>query len=119
MAIVVPNGPNKGETELLDKMLKKSDEDFTLKLFKNNIEPSRSTVLGDLIEANFTNYVAKSLTRAKWNNAIKVSPVVPCLYSEALSTYSEEQLWTCGSIVGNTIDGYYIIGATSGKLLWL
>lgn len=118
MAIVVPNGPNQGETELLDKMIKRSEEDYYLKLFKNNVVPTLATVIGDLTEADFTNYVAKSLTRAGWNAAIKIAPVAPCINDEAASIYGTEQSWTCG-VAGNTVYGYYITGATSGKLLWL
>ena len=118
MAIVIPNGPSQGETEILDKILKYSNEDFVLKLFQNNITPSLTTILANLTEATFTNYVSKTLTRANWGAATKVSGVSPCVNSEASSTYNTEQLWTCGT-TGNTIYGYYVVGLTSGRLLWL
>ena len=117
MAIVIPNGPNQGETELLDKMLKNSNEDYVLKLFRNDYTPSSATVVGDFTEADFTNYVSKSLTRANWGAATVVAPVAPCVDSEAVSLYNAEQSWTCGT-TGNTIYGYYIVGAVTARLLW-
>jgi hypothetical protein len=101
-----------GELELLDKMLKDAlsvDEDFTLKLYQNNYTPVNTSVAGDFTVATFTNYVDKTLTRAGWAAATTVS-------NKARSTYAQ-QSWTCGAS-GNTIYGYYVIGATSGTLLW-
>jgi hypothetical protein len=104
---------NVGECELLDKMLKdalSTDENYTLKLFKSNTTPSASSVAGDFSEADFTGYSAKTLTRAGWNAATTVS-------GKAKSVYGTTQSWTCGA-TGNTIYGYYIVGATSGTLFW-
>ena len=111
MSLVVPNV---GETALQDKMLKAAlavDEGYTLKLYKNNYTPVASLVASDFTEADFTGYTSKSLTRALWNAATIVS-------GAAVSTYgSSPQTWTCGA-TGNTIYGYYVVGATSGTLLW-
>lgn len=104
---------NIGELELLDKMLKDSlttDEDYILKLYNNNVTPSSSSVVADFTEATFTNYVAKTLTRSSWSSATTDS------LGQAQSSYAK-QSWTCGT-VGDTIYGYYVIGATSGVLLW-
>jgi len=107
MSVVIPNV---GEVELLDKMLKKSDEDYTLKLFKNNLFPDASTVITDFEEANFTGYTPITLTRIEWNNATIVS-------GKAKAEYSSIPSWTCGA-TGNTVYGYWIEGTTSGTLLW-
>lgn len=109
MSIIIPDV---GKTALLNKMLKLSvDENLVLKLYRNNYTPDSDTVLGDLTEANFTNYAAKTLVKASWTAAAIVTPIAPCVENEAQSTYAE-QSWTCGS-VGNTIYGYYVVGATS------
>jgi len=110
MALVTPDA---GELELLDKMIKDAlsvDEDYTLKLFKNDYTPSQSTVFGDFTEADFTGYSAATLTRANFGAASTVN-------NKAESTYSAQQSWTCGT-TGNTVYGYYVLGATSGTCLW-
>lgn len=111
MPLVVPNA---GELELLDKMLKdalSSNEDYILKLFRNDYTPDQTTAAGSLTEANFTNYAAVTLTRSGWNSAVTVS-------NKAESSYgSAAQSWTCGT-TGNTIYGYWVTGATSSAVLW-
>lgn len=103
---------NVGELELLDKMLKDAlavDENYTLKLFTNNVIPDQSSVAGTFTEATFSGYVAKTLVRSGWSAATTVS-------NKAQSSYSQ-QSWTCG-LTGDTIYGYYVIGETSTVLLW-
>jgi hypothetical protein len=107
MTIVIPNV---GECTLLDKMLKLSDEDYTLKLYRTNTTLGDSTIVTDFTEANFTSYVSKSLTRANWGSAVVDSNI-------AKSTYSAELSWTCG-VTGGVVYGYWIVGATSGNLLY-
>ena len=110
MALVTPN---EGELELLDKMLKDAlsvDEGYTLKLYKNDYTPDQSSTGSSFTEADFTSYAAKTLTRTGWGAATTIS-------NKASATYSAQQSWTCGT-TGNTIYGYYIVAATSGKVLW-
>lgn len=110
MAIVVPNV---GEIELLAKMLKAAldvDENYTLKLYKNDYTPVQGSTDANFTEATFTNYTAKTLTRANWGAPTTVS-------NKASSTYSVQQSWTCGAS-GETIYGYYVMGADSDVLLW-
>ena len=106
--------PNAGELELLDKMLKdalSTNESYVLKLYKNNYTPVDASTGGSFTEADFTSYVAKTLTRALWNAAVTVG-------GKAESSYGSGPLsWTCGAS-GNTVYGYYVIGATSGTVLW-
>lgn len=104
--------PNEGELELLDKMLKAAlvtDEDYVLKLYKNNYTPSASTTEADFTEADFDGYSAKTLLRANWNSSTTVS-------GKASTTYPQ-QTWTCG-VTTNDIYGYYVLGADSNKVLW-
>ena len=111
MPLVVPAN---GELELLNKMLKvalAADESYILKLFQNNVTPDSTFVSSSLTEANFTNYAAKTLTRAGWNSAVLVS-------GKAQSSYgSAAQSWTCGTS-GNTIYGYWVEGAVTGTVWW-
>lgn len=106
---------NIGELELLDKMLKdalSSDENYILKLFTNNVTPDANFAVGSFVQATFTGYAAKTLTRTNWNAAITAS-------GKAESSYgSAPQSWTCGT-VGQTIYGYWIDnGQGSPTLLW-
>ena len=106
--------PNTGKLDLLDKMLKKAlstDESYILKLYSNNYTPDDSSVPGSFTEATFTNYAAVTLTRALWNASVIVSNKAQTSYGSA------PQSWTCGAS-GNTIYGYYVVGATSGSVLW-
>jgi len=106
MAILVPNT---AEKRLLDKMIKESDEDYLLKLFKNDLIPDATTVLGDFVEADFTGYSAKTLLRTDWDDAITVD--------KKAETNHAEQSWTCSGAC-NIIYGDYMVGKTSGELLW-
>lgn len=109
MPLVVPNA---GEVELLDKLLKDAltvDENYTLKLYNNNVTPDQTSVVGTFTEATFTGYSAKTLTRTGWTASSTVS-------NKAQSSYAQ-QSWTCGA-TGETVYGYYVLGATSGVCLW-
>jgi hypothetical protein len=109
MALVIPSS---GKLELLDKMLKDAlsdDENYILKLFINDVIPNESSVVDTFVEANFTGYSSKTLTRAGWKAAAIVA-------NKAQSNYSQ-QSWTCG-LTGNTVYGYYLIGSNSNVLLW-
>ena len=110
MALLIPDV---GEVELLDKLLKDAlavDENYTLKLYKNDYTPLNSSIAADFTVADFDGYVDKTLTRAGWGAAATVANV-------AESSYSVEQSWTCNSGT-QTIYGYYVVGATSTVLLW-
>jgi hypothetical protein len=108
-ALVVPDV---GEVELLDKTLKDAlsvDESYTLKLY-TAISPAlgEGSVAGDFTEATFTGYAAKTLTRAGWAGASTSSGTTSSSYAQ--------QSWSPTS--AQTVLGYYVIGTTSGVLLW-
>lgn len=109
MALVVTD---LGELELLRKMLKDTSdsEQYYLKLYKNNYVPVNSSVLGDFTEANFTNYVQKTIARTDWSE-----PTTNASGSGESSV--SVQSWTCGAS-GNTVYGYYVVGETSNIVLW-
>ena len=109
MGLVVPD---EGEIELLRKMLidLADTETYSLRLYKNNYLPSSTTTSTDFTEANFDGYAAITFNRTDWS-----TPTID-LYGEASCTAAQKS-WTCGSH-GNTIFGYYVLGSTSGKVLW-
>jgi hypothetical protein len=108
VALVVPD---LGEIELLTKLLKNTadTEDYILKLYKNNYTPIAATVVGSFTEADFTNYVDKTIARSDW--------ATPSTVSNKAESSVATQSWTCG-VTTNTIYGYYVVGATSGVCLW-
>ena len=108
MALIVPDA---GELELLTKLLINTTdtENYLLRLYKNSYSPSGSTVIGDFTEADFTTYAEKTLARGDW-----ASPSTVANKAESSVT---AQSWTCGAS-GNTVYGYYVVGATSGVCLW-
>lgn len=96
------------------KMLKdalSADENYILKLYRNDYSPDANAAPGSFTEANFTSYAARTLTRTNWNAAVTVS-------GKGESSYgTTPQSWTCGT-TGNTVYGYWVEGATSAKVLW-
>lgn len=108
MALVTLNA---GELLLLEWMLKSTStpENLTLKLYKNDYTPVAGSVAADFTEADFTSYTSKSLSRGSW--------VAPSTVSGKASTSYASQSWSVGT-TGNTLYGYYIVGATSGTAIW-
>jgi hypothetical protein len=78
-------------------------ETLSLKLFSSNTTPGPLTVLGDFTEVTGGGYAAKSLSAAEWTVT-------------GNSATSTSQLFTFTSNIG-LIYGYYLVGATSGKLI--
>ena len=68
-----------------------TDENFILHLYKNSYTPVAASTSTDFTEADFTNYVNKTLARATWRAAVTVS-------GKAESSYGTTPLsWTCGA----------------------
>lgn len=114
MSLVVSDA---GETRLLDRLLSQGTyatyQGYILKLWQapTGYTPSSSTVSADFTQANFTNYVAATLTRANWNAAQTVLNQAQASYGSAAIS------WTCGT-TGNTIYGYWVESQEDGYCLW-
>lgn len=97
--------PTLGELQLLGVMLGRlASEDLKLRLYSNDLTPGEADEVGDLTEVTGGGYAEKTLAKASWSAAN------PSVYAE--------QTWSFSASVGD-IYGYYIVGATSGILLWL
>lgn len=113
MTLIVPDV---GEVELLTDLLG-NGENFTLKLFTNDVTPAESDTAGTYTEASFTGYSAKTLTRS-------ISGATWATPSTSTGTTSSEynsgtpQSWTMGDAGPVTVYGYFVIGATSTVLQW-
>jgi hypothetical protein len=86
-----------------------TNENYVMHLYNNNYTPVAGSVTSNFTETAFTGYAAVTLTRSGWSNPSTVS-------GDAQSTYAQ-QSWTCTG-TGDTLYGYYVVGATSGTTLW-
>lgn len=101
--------PAEGQMTMLDNILKTTTpEALTLKLYNNNYDCVNASTGSNFTEATISGYSSKALARASWNAAVSGNP--------SSSTYSTAQTFNftgTGQIVG-----YFIVGATSGKVYW-
>lgn len=80
-----------------------STETLKMKLYSNNYTPTTLSKLTDFTEVTGGGYAEKSLSASAWT-----------VIGNAISTVP--QLFTFTSNIGQ-VYGYYLIGATSGKLV--
>jgi hypothetical protein len=125
MALLVPH---EGELQLLSDLLGGGSlENWQLCLFNFNITPSETDTASTYTthEALFTSYTRLTLTRQiganYWNTPVSQTPSGSPPWSTRSqvghSQYGSAPLaWTSGA-TGDTIFGYFILGATSGKLI--
>lgn len=117
MAMMVPHD---GQVQLLTDLLGGGSlEAWTLKLFQSNTTPADTDTTGTYTEATFTGYSSKTLTRSvsgsTWNTPTETGSTINS--TDAISTYgSSAQSWSATSV--QTVYGYYIVGATSTKLMF-
>ena len=107
MTLVIPN---EGEAATLENNWKNTTpESFLLKLYSNNYDTINTATSASFTEvANGSGYTTggKALARASFSAAVPGSP--------SSIQYSAGQLWSWTGAV--TVVGYYIVGATSGKV---
>lgn len=108
--------PTEGVGEMCEYILKRPIVGvlpWQLRLFKNNLTPSPTTVLANLVEADFPGYVRATLDRDAWT--------VPTVSGGcAVSTWGTvplEWLVTGGPV--QTIYGYAFVDATVNKLRFI
>ena len=102
--------PDVGERNLLDKLTGRGNatEDMILGLYRTDVTPAEADTLGTFTEANFTNYVQKTLTDTSWGAASTNTGTTSAAYAQ--------QSWTCGS-TGNTIYGALYIDTDTTTLI--
>lgn len=107
MTLVVPNA---GEVKSVGHILGKTAiENHTLKLYKNNITPAETDVAGTYTEATFSGYAAATLTGASWT--VTGGAPTEGVYAQQTFTSNADQ-------APETIYGYFVVGATSGTILY-
>lgn len=106
MALVVPD--QLGEILMLKYIVGLVDAgNPVLHLFRSDITPTDSTVIGDAQEATSAGYAAITLVSSNWTVG-QSSGVTTAMYSERTFTFNTNA----------TIYGYYVT-TTSNELLWL
>ncbi|MGO9598118.1 MAG: hypothetical protein ACLP7Q_09010 [Isosphaeraceae bacterium] len=124
MALIVPH---QGDVQLLTDLLS-NGENWLLCLFNSAITPSETDVAATYTahETAFAGYSRKTLTRSvtssTWSTPVSQAPSGSPPWSSRSqvghSQYgSSPQQWTCSG-TGDTIYGYFVLGATSGNLIF-
>ena len=115
MSIIVSH---EGEIQLLTDLLS-AGENWTLKLFSNNITPAEGDTAATYTEATFTGYSAVTLTRSisgtTWSTPTGTGSILESGCAKSQYNPSTPIQWTATST--QNIYGYYYVGATSGKLI--
>jgi hypothetical protein len=108
-----------GQQQLLaDLLAGGSLENWSLRLFSTSHTPAVTDTLATYtaIEASFTGYSAKTLTRSiaagTWGNVGLTGTTIDPANNNAKSTYGTQQTWSATS--AQTIYGYFLSGVTSG-----
>jgi hypothetical protein len=83
-------------------------ENFTVELYQNNYTPVDGSVTADFTAATFTGYSAVTITNGGFAAATIVS-------SEGNATYTPAPSFTCTGGSSQTVYGWFLRGATSGK----
>jgi len=105
MALVVPAV---GENKLMELALK--SENFTLRLYVNDITPSSSDTKSTYTEMSTNGYAAKTLTAASWTVAQETG--------EAEGAYALQRFDFTSSGGSNTVYGYFVVANDTTTLLW-
>ena len=120
--------PNEGDVQLLVDLLGGGAlEDWSLGLFNAAVTPSETDTAATYTahEATFAGYARKTLTRSvsptTWNAPVLQAPSGAPAWSGRTQVGhtqygSTPQSWTCSG-TGDSVYGYFIVGATSGKLI--
>jgi hypothetical protein len=107
MALVVPD---EGEVQLLKLLTGASaQEDYTLKLYTNAGPPAETDTSASYTEVSGFGYASISLVHGVGWTCSTTAGVSAAVYAQQTFTF------TSGPV---TVNGYYIVGATSGKVLW-
>lgn len=107
MALLVPND---GEEDALSYYVNKTaPQNLVLRLFKSNTTPAESDTATTYTEADFTGYASATLTGASWT----VTPGAP-----TSATYAQQTFTSSANQASQSVYGYYLTRATSGKIAY-
>jgi len=102
--------PNQGEGIALEALVNKTaPQNLVLRLYKSNTTPGETDTEATYTEADFTGYSAITLTGATWTTT---------LGAPSYAEYTQQTFTSSAGSQSQTIYGYYLTQATSGKLVW-
>lgn len=105
MALVVVD---QAENIMLEIVVNKTAaQNLTLKLYSSNTTPAETDTEATYTEASFTGYAAIALAGADWAAAA----------ASSIAT-AAQKVFTASGTPSGSVYGYYLIQATSGKLMW-
>lgn len=100
--------PDQGENIALEAIVNKTaPQNLVLKLYKNDITPGESDTEATYTEADFTGYSAITLIGSSWGAA-----------SGGSIAYPQQTFTSSANQTAQSIYGYYLVQATSGKLVY-
>jgi len=109
MSLIIPNTSDQTILKFIFGT-KTANSAQTLRLFVNDYNPSKTTIISDLIQASTANYSSKTLDGASW--AISTSSnITTASYPEWIFTFNNNI----------TVYGYYVTTNINGTdtLLWV
>jgi hypothetical protein len=105
--------PNEGKILLLDRAMcgpTNAPEDYTLSLFKSNTTVVDASVAADFTPAAFTGSGSISIARSSL-------PLPTISAGIATTTRATAPSWANSGVTTETVYGWILVGATSGKLI--
>ena len=107
MALLVPD---EGEAQLLKLMTGVSlQEDYLLKLYTNAGPPAEADVAASYTEPVGNGYAAITLAHGAGWTVATAAGVTSATFAQQTFNFTGGPM---------TVNGYFVVGATSGKLLW-
>jgi hypothetical protein len=104
--------PSASEKDILDFALGTATPgNQKMKLYVNDVTPDDASVAATFTEMSTLTYAEKALVKANWVSAAGAAG------QPAASAYAQ-QAWAFGAGAAVTVYGYYVVDATTGRLLW-
>lgn len=104
--------PNEGKLAFLNVMLPDDgtdQEDFYVRLYKNNYTPVNGSTGADFTEADFTGYSQVAIARSDFTDPYISSNV-------AFTDSAVIPVYTCTGGSAQTVYGWYMVGQTTGTV---
>lgn len=108
--IVVPTGIS---IEILEELIAAGNlfDGALVKLFQNDFQPTKDSILADFTVATFSGYAASAAVA--WSGPVLNTAGQPVIIGD-LKLFTGTSPFT----VSNTIYGYYVVDTAGTKLLW-
>jgi hypothetical protein len=112
MALLVPNQAEARMISMITNATTAQNLNLVLGLYKNNLTPASTDVLGDYTAATFTGYSATTLTSGSWTVTAATSG------APATATQTSATTFSCSATTSESIYGYYVYQAGATVMMW-